>query len=442
MRKLFLYVVSLVAAVPCLSQYRNPLDDLDDSETVKAMKSHVEYIASPARAGRAAGSNGEREVAEYVYDVLESYGVEMLGGFDGEAFSVPTEGGDTLRSRNIAGVVQGYDPDLRDHYIVIGARLDNLGVNDMTVDGEQVRQVYCGANGNASGLAVMMELARMISTNQIMFRRSVAFVAFGGSRRGFAGAWQFANGRMKGSIDAMVNLDMLGSNGDFQAYTASNPDMDSVLGSMTSHLLPVLPDIKTEAPYPSDNMAFYAAEVPSVFFSTGAYPEHDTPRDVPAILEFRSMEAELEYLYDFTMAIANIDHAPSFRSDYGTASDERTYSFSDCDTKPTFMGHYDPRWFISHWVYQYLKYPEEAVKEGLQGRVSVRFTVEKDGTVDEVVVTHGVAPSLDAAAVKVVQASPKWKPAKVGGKAVRCYIEVPIYFKLQKGATFGIKKMK
>jgi len=440
MRRAFLEILLLGVAIPCFSQYRNPLDDLEDSETVRAMKSHVEYIASPARAGRAAGSEGEKEAAEYVYDVLESYGVEMMGRQGGETFSAPVAGEDTLLSRNVAGVVLGYDPDLRDRYIVVGARLDNLGVNDMTMDGDSVRQVYCGANGNASGLAMLMELARMVSTNQVMFRRSVVFVAFGGSRKGFAGAWQFANGSLKGKMDAMMNLDMLGAGGRFQAYTASNPDMDSVLGSMTSHLLPVFPEIRTEDAYPSDNMAFYAAEIPSVSFSTGTYPEHDTSRDVAGILEYRSMEAELEYLYDFTMTLANMDRTPSFRSDYGRVSDERTYSFSDCDTKPTFMGHYDPRWFISHWVYQYMKYPEEAVNQGIQGRVSVRFTVEKDGAVDDVVVTHGADPLIDAAALKVVKASPKWKPGKVDGKPVRCYIEVPIYFRLQRGATFGVKK--
>lgn len=427
-------------ALPVFAQYRNPLDDLEDSETVRAMKQHVDYIASPAREGRAAGSEGETETAAYVHDVLEGYGVEMLCGSGGDVFGISLSSGDTLVSRNVAGVVLGYDPAFRDHYIVVGARLDNLGVNHLTVDGQPATQVYRGANGNASGLAMMMELARMVSTNERFFRRSVIFVGFGASRKNFAGAWNFANGRFKGKIDAMVNLDMIGSSTGFQAYSASNPDMESILSGMTSHLLPVFPERVTNAAYPSDNVAFYASEVPSVLFTTGLYAQHDTPRDTPDILDFGSMESELEYIYDFTRTISNVEHAPEFRSDYGTKSDDRTYSFSDCDTKPTFMGHYDPSWFITRWVYQYLKYPEEAVRNGIQGRVEVRFTVEKDGNVDEVKVVRGVDPLLDAAAVKVVEASPKWKPGKVSGKPVRCYIEIPIDFRLTKKATFGIKK--
>ena len=63
----------------------------------------------------------------------------------------------------------------------------------VTVDGKPVEKVYCGANGNASGLAVLLVLARMGQTNSIMFRRSVLFVAFGASSESFAGSWYFLN---------------------------------------------------------------------------------------------------------------------------------------------------------------------------------------------------------------------------------------------------------
>jgi len=83
----------------------------------------------------------------------------------------------------------------------------------MTVDGEPREKIFYGANGNASGLSIMLELARMVQTNAILFRRSVIFVAFGASTETFAGSWYFLNRSFSDTdnIDAMINLDMLGT---------------------------------------------------------------------------------------------------------------------------------------------------------------------------------------------------------------------------------------
>ena len=154
-------------------------DDLYDGETVSSLKSHVRELSAAHLEGRKAGSEGEKAAAEYVASMFTKYGVDMITPASGEVFGVKKENGDTLTSRNVIGFVQGYDKDLRDHYVVVGARLDNLGTMTMTVDGKPVERIYYGANGNASGLAMLLELARMIQTNSILFRRSVLFVAFG-----------------------------------------------------------------------------------------------------------------------------------------------------------------------------------------------------------------------------------------------------------------------
>lgn len=447
MRRILALTFVLLTSFPLLAQFRSGYADLEDSEGVATLKSHVSYIASAAMSGRKAGSEEERETAAYVRQVLEEYGVEMLSGKDGDVFGMEWQPGDTLTSRNVIGAVQGYDPKLKNRYIVVGARLDNLGTNIMTVDGQKTEQIYYGANGNASGLAMMMELARMISTNSILFRRSVLFVAFGSSRSGFAGSWYFLNRSFSdpGSIDAMINLDMLGSGMDsFSAYTASNQDMNMLLNSMSSEILPVMPKITASEPYPSDHRSFYASSIPSVFFTTGLYAEHDTPRDTPSSLDYDSMERELEYLYAFTRKIANEEVAPGFRGDsYGQKkTDDRAYSYYDCDVKPSFMGHSDPSWFMTKWVYQYLRYPKEAVEHGIQGRVNVTFMVEKDGKIGDVEISKSLDELLDQEAIRVIKASPKWKPAMVGGVPVRSYITIPVDFVLERKSrrSMGIKK--
>lgn len=445
---IFLAVILLLLPQTSFSQYRGGgYSELYDSETVTAFKEHVSHLASASMEGRKAGSEGEKEAASYVYDKLKEYGVEMLCLPGGDEFGISRDGSDTLVSRNVTGFVQGYDKDLRSRYIVVGARLDNLGTNTMTVDGRQVEQIYYGANGNASGLAMMMELAKKVATNSILFRRSVIFIAFGASSETYAGAWYFLNRAFSdaGSIDAMINLDMLGTGSlGFYAYTASNQDMNTILASISDDLQPVLPEVVTNEIYPSDNRAFYAKEIASVHFTTGRYPEHNTPKDTWSILDFDMMEMELEYIYNFTEALANTGLQLSFRPSQvparGPAYDD-VVPYYDCDQRPMFLNSTDPRQFLERWVYQYLKYPQKAVEEGIQGRVMVDFIIDKEGNVTDVKVVRSVDPLLDDEAVRVVSASPKWRPGRVNGAKVRTSMTIPVEFILEKksgGSRFGI----
>ena len=78
-----------------------------------------------------------------------------------------------------------------------------------------------------------------------------------------------------------------------------------------------------------------------------------------------------------------------------------------------------------------VKYPMSALKAQKQGRVMVRFTVEKDGAISNVKVARSVTPSLDAEAVRAIKSMPKWSPGKQGGEFVRVKYNVPVTFKLK-----------
>lgn len=78
-----------------------------------------------------------------------------------------------------------------------------------------------------------------------------------------------------------------------------------------------------------------------------------------------------------------------------------------------------------------VKYPEEAVKKGIQGKVYVTFVVNKDGSVSDVKIARGVDPSLDAEALRVVKLLTNWKPGRQKGEDVRVSYTVPIKFALQ-----------
>ena len=82
------------------------------------------------------------------------------------------------------------------------------------------------------------------------------------------------------------------------------------------------------------------------------------------------------------------------------------------------------------WLAQNIKYPAEAQEKGIQGRVIVQMVVEKDGTITHAKVVRGVDPLLDTEALRVVNSSPKWKPGKQNGEAVRVKYTLPIMFRL------------
>ena len=109
--------------------------------------------------------------------------------------------------------------------------------------------------------------------------------------------------------------------------------------------------------------------------------------------------------------------------------EEEAIPFQLVEEKPSFMGG-DANQF-SAWVNKRLVYPEIAKENGVQGRVTLQFTVEKDGSVTKVKVLRGVDPSLDKEAVRVVSMSPKWKPGKQRDRAVPVTYTVPVYFQLR-----------
>jgi len=98
------------------------------------------------------------------------------------------------------------------------------------------------------------------------------------------------------------------------------------------------------------------------------------------------------------------------------------------ERNPRFKGG-DRNRFIA-WVQDHIKYPKEALDARQSGTVMVSFAVGRNGKVQEVLVSEGVCPALDAEAVRVVSSSPKWKPAKRNGRPVRTPMTVPVTFTL------------
>ena len=257
MKRLSAVIALVLSAVACLSA-----QNLEHQ-----LLKHIEYLTSGELAGRKAGSEGERKAAQYLYDQLERAGVTMLTGREGSTFSIATPEGDTIHTCNVVGVLQGYDSELRDEYIVIGAHLDGLGQYALTVDGEPRESYFQGADANASGVAALIEVAKMASQGALFQRRSIIFAGFGASEREFAGSRYFALNGGFGSISSvkvMINLDMLGRGDSYNPFRIWSPVAPSTISSMMNYVkehetVTTMPTIASGTIFPSDYLPFYQA---------------------------------------------------------------------------------------------------------------------------------------------------------------------------------------
>ena len=153
-----------------------------------------------------------------------------------------------------------------------------------------------------------------------------------------------------------------------------------------------------------------------VFIRTKAFAENPDTRRTAVLVGVKAKSNELEEAAaQGDIAIGVIDN------------DEPEKPFDVVEQMPEFPGG-TPE--LMKFISTNVKYPAEALKNGVQGRVLVQFIVEKDGSISEVEVCKKVNEHLDAEAVRVVNAMPKWTPGKQKGKPVRVKFTLPITFRL------------
>jgi Tol biopolymer transport system component len=177
-------------------------------------------------------------------------------------------------------------------YVMVGAHIDHLGHGetstsraDKTVQG----QAHVGADDNASGVAAMIEMARLISTTpslKELLKKDIVFAAWSGEELGLLGSSSFVNGfktdNLQGRIEAYLNLDMVGrlkENLYLQGVGSSQGWRSIIENSVSNAQLPVY---LQEDPYlPTDVLKFYIAKVPVISAFTGSHADYHTPGDTP-----------------------------------------------------------------------------------------------------------------------------------------------------------------
>ena len=175
----------------------------------------------------------------------------------------------------------------------------------------------------------------------------------------------------------------------------------------------------------------------SVIIEEEIIPSPSTPPEMPKIPVLSDAidivddniqvdDAVFSFEDDATLGVEIMDYIETVEEE---EVEEEAIPFALVENKPTFQGG-DANTF-SKWVNSRLEYPEIAKENGIQGRVTLQFTVNTDGSVSDVKVLRGVDSSLDKEAVRVVSSSPKWKPGMQRDKPVRVTYTFPVIFQLR-----------
>ena len=215
------------------------------------------------------------------------------------------------KTANVIGILEGSDPLLRNEYIVIGAHYDHLGMGGQGSGSRFPDTVafHNGADDNASGTAMVIELAGKLSAVKKDLRRSILFVSFSAEEMGLIGSKYFIDHCPvdKKQIKIMFNFDMVGRfDKDKNSISVSGTGTAVELDSIVKKNEKWLPFAVTHSPDgygPSDHAAFYSANMPVLYFSTGAHTDYHTPQDDADRLDYEKEKEIGDFAYNIILDV-------------------------------------------------------------------------------------------------------------------------------------------
>ncbi len=261
------------------------------------LRKHVEILASPEFAGRR--DEGAARARAYLIDEFRRLGLEPLFG-GSYTQDVTGKGGEGVLGVNVGARIPGDDPALRDRWVILGAHYDHLG--------RRGDVIYPGADDNASGVAMMLEVARCLAGSAAKPARGVAFVGFDLEERGPKGEFGLRGSQFfcrnppipLDRVSLFVTADMIGRS----LAGVDSPYVFALGSEREPGVRPWIVEAARDEPVKvgllgsdilaidrSDYGPFRSRKVPYLFFTTGEGPTYHTPRDVAETLDYPKFAA-------------------------------------------------------------------------------------------------------------------------------------------------------
>jgi Zn-dependent M28 family amino/carboxypeptidase len=226
----------------------------------------------------------------------------------------------TIPTRNVVMMLPGSDKTLKNEYVIIGAHFDHLGMGGVG-SGSRVPDtsaVHYGADDNASGVGMMLELAEKLAAHPESHKRSIIVAAFSGEEMGLLGSKKYVEDPMIDlkSVDAMVNLDMVGRLTDSTKLQIGGVGTSESLRKIVYESCDTTQmrlAISEEGYGPSDHASFYGKDIPVLFLTSGAHLDYHTPSDTWDKINYAGMVKISEVAFKIIEDIANSGSKLIFR---------------------------------------------------------------------------------------------------------------------------------
>lgn len=299
----------------------------DSAENISTanLKKHIQYLASDELKGRLTGSEGEAKAAKYLEKEFKSIGLKP---FLSEEFEHPFEYKIRLNphkpdiiDNNGKNVIAFLD-NQADKTILIGAHYDHLGLNEhhnSTLPNSE-GMIHNGADDNASGVAAVLELARMFSQNTAQENVNYVFALFSGEEDGLIGSKHLADElavqkmvpswapkAWKAPIITMLNMDMIGRLNEDKVLSVGGIGTSPKFGDFAKKFKPAGINLAIDSSGigPSDHTSFYLKDIPVMFFFTGTHEDYHKPSDDFEKINFTGEKTIVNYVFNIANAIAN-----------------------------------------------------------------------------------------------------------------------------------------
>ena len=248
---------------------------------------------------------------------------EMASSSRPQSFALPEDLTVTLdidieRHKATVNNVVGFLPGRSNEYVVLGAHYDHLGLGDhSSLAPSKIGTVHPGADDNASGVAGLIELARVLSNRRDSLERGVLFIAFSGEEIGLLGSshWVKHPTHPLEKAVAMINMDMIGRIRDSKVYvggTGTGSTFKELLGRIEpNHDFEVS---FSEGGYTaSDHTSFVAKKVPVLFFFSGLHGDYHKPSDTAEKINGKAATELVDMIGDVATELIAADDKPEFR---------------------------------------------------------------------------------------------------------------------------------
>ncbi len=318
-----MFVALFALFLPSLARGHEPVLP---TVTAAKVRPHVETLAGPEYRGRR-GPDSFR-AAQYLVARFRELKLKPL--FPENRFDqrIPGEA-DRADETHIVGVnvgawIEGSDPVLKDEYIVIGVHHDHLGVRE--------GEIYAGADDNATGVAMMLEIARTLAALPTSPKRSVVFIGFDLEEHLLWGSrWFVAHPPWPlTKVKLFMTADMIGrSLGDLPLpviFVMGSEHSPAIRETLDRSVRPKEVEIARLGidlvGTRSDYGPFRDRQIPFLFFSTGQHPDYHSPNDVPSKVNYDKVAQVTNLAARITHAVANAAEAPVWTSEVALTLDE------------------------------------------------------------------------------------------------------------------------